>query len=244
MKKVGSIILVAALLFSCSQEEIGFEDLVEHVFFPRAVEFMADGQSKINVELRFVEGAELADIKAIAKVNKLFSVHEGKEEIEELSITPEIGLNGRIKAVFTIVSTTRPGDFLVELEVNQYRRFYRLKSFESLPNGVSLTKSTNSVEAGYLGEVTIEGIIANDEGAKASQGVRAVVNDFLEDGSPANGVFRALQLTSNGESKISMIYSPGPILNDQFVTIEVTLVDAQGNSMGIQNNIQVFVFNE
>ncbi|NQZ43603.1 MAG: hypothetical protein HRT65_04780 [Flavobacteriaceae bacterium] len=213
MKKTYSILLVALLLFSCSKEEVRFDDLVEQVFFPRAVEFMADGKSKIRIDIRFVEGTEVSSIKAVAKVNRSFAVHEGSDK-EELTLEPEVATNGRILTGFTIVSTTRPGEFQIELEVNQYRRFYNLESIASPPSALSLSKSSNSVQAGYLGEVTIEGFITNAEGAKASQGVKAEVSDVLENGDPANGIFRALQLTSNGESKISLVYSPGPVSMD------------------------------
>ncbi|NER16586.1 hypothetical protein [Spongiivirga citrea] len=237
------LIFVSTLLISCSKEEVQYGDIVETVFFPIASDFKADGKSTINVDVRFVKDADLSKIDAKARINKTFTTHEN-EESEEISLAPEVTDNGRIQAEFTIVSTTRPGNFRVEIEVNKYRKFYPLKSLISLPESISLSRSSNSVQSGFLGEVIIEGLILNSEGAKASQGVKAQVLDLLEDGSSAGGVFRAQQLSSNGDSKISMVYSPGSIPSNQFITIFVELIDEDGTLLGISDNIRVFAYNE
>jgi len=243
MKKAFILILTLILLISCSKEEVTFDDLVEHVFFPSVIDFKADGKSTIEVDVRFTKDAELSKIKATAKLNKLFAIHKD-ESSEEISLSPEIDVNGRIRGEFTIVSTTRPGNFLVELEVNQYRKFYKLESSISLPESITLSASSNFVQSNYQGEVIIEGQILNSEGEKASQGVKVEVIDLLDDGTSASGIFRSEQLSSNSDSKVSMVYTPGFLSSNQFVTIHVELIDIDGNLLGISDSIQIFAIND
>ncbi|WP_299681407.1 hypothetical protein [uncultured Tenacibaculum sp.] len=105
---------------------------------------------------------------------------------------------------------------------------------------ISILKSANSAEVNYIGEVKFEGILVNSKGNKVSQGVKDRFKDFLSDGSMAGGAFRSEFLTSNMESKVSVVYSPGVISPNQFITIVVEVLDENSNPIGISSSTQIF----
>ncbi|MGJ8665170.1 MAG: hypothetical protein ACSHW7_02290 [Patiriisocius sp.] len=241
MNKLYIVFFVVISLLSCLPEEVQFDDLVESISFPQAGKFIADGESSIKVEVRFKEDVDISDIKAVAIVDPIYMSHADSED-EEYTLEPEVFGNGRVRSEFTVISTTRAGKFNIRFDVNQFQRIYPLESFISIPHSIIISKSSNSVQSGFIGEVTIEGLILNEFGRKASQGVKVKFTDVLSDGSPAGGIFRAENLVSNSDSKVSTIYSPGIISEDQFITIKVEVLDNNGNLTGINNSTEIFVY--
>lgn len=243
MYKYYLFILLFVLLSSCSPEEVGFSNLIEPIDFSQSENFIADGQSSILVKVRFAEDVDISDIDAVVTLDTRFATHAESDD-EEYVLEPEVFGNGRVRAEFEIKSTTRAGNFNIQLDINQYRRIYPFESFVSFPYSMSLSKSSNSAQAGFIGEVTIEGLILNELGSKASQGVRVRFKDTFADGSPAGGVFRAENLMSNSQSKVSAIYSPGQISENQFITIHAEVLDSGGNPTDINESTEIFAYTE
>lgn len=240
MKKLLLLSFLTTLLSCSNDEPTNFDDLVSDVILTGVQNFIADGSSKIQGEINFNPDASITDIDA--KIILTNATFENSTE-STLSLTPEILPNGRVRAEFTIVSTTRAGDYSIEVNINQYRRKFNLEAGVSSPEAISLTKSANSVEVNFVGEVTFEGTLKNFENRKVSQGVKVRFSDFLSNGNPAEGIYRAESLISNSDSKVSVVYSPGVITPNQFITIIVEILDENNNSIGISSSTEIFGLN-
>lgn len=234
--------MLTLLILSCtSEEEVNFDDLVEDVLLSsRGNTLIADGADVLAGLVVFKEDAVIEKINA--KVTLLNATFESSE-VDELTLTPEQLPSGAIVADFKAITTTIPGRVRVLVNVNGYtNRDSTWVARPSQPASISLASSASSALNDFLGEVTLEGNIRNENGRKVSNGIQVKFTDILSDGSPAEGVFRAESLVTGPESKVSAIYSPGLIEPDQFVTIIAELFDRDGAPLGITSEVEIYVY--
>ena len=119
-----------------------------------------------------------------------------------------------------------------------------LSAIKSEPRNISLQLSNSSILNNFREEVTLTGSLTNELGRKVSQGVSVVFIDNLEDGTAAEGVFRLEQLTSNSNSQVSVQYSAGLIEPNQFINLQVLILDENNNPTSITDLKKIFIRTE
>ncbi|MEL6811544.1 MAG: hypothetical protein AAFP76_09435 [Bacteroidota bacterium] len=240
MKNIILLALIGSCLMSCTKSEIKFSDLAEPIDFSKTT-VIANGSDVVTGVVTFNEDADISKISAkLTGSNITISGAENNEK----TLSPVRTSEGKIEAEFSLTSTNTFGDASLELNVNEYKETYSFEVIKSTVNSISIEPSAFSMLNNFQSEITIEGLLLNEEGKKASRGVVVEILDKLSDGSPANGELRAKQLTSNGDSKISFIYSAGLIDPNQFVTIEAVVLDENGEPSNLNTSIEIFIRTE
>lgn len=241
MKRIFFTALCVLAMHSCSSDdEVNIADLVDRVLIStRGDSLIADGSDLLAGLVVFNEDAVLDKIDA--KISLMNASFESGSN-DELKLTPEQLPSGRIVAEFEAIATTIPGRVGVTLNVNGFTFRESTTSIPSNPASISLSASASSALNNFIGEVTLEGNIRNENGRKVSNGIQVKFTDLLSDGSSAAGAFRLEQLVTGSESKVSAIYSPGLIAPDQFVTIIAELFDRDGDPLGIVSEVEIYVY--
>lgn len=241
MKRLATLLIGLSTLFACTSDDaIDFYDLVENVdFIIRNDTLLANGSDNIRGFIVFKENSDLSKISAKISVNNL-TIEDAEET--EMSITPEQLPDNTLVYQFVLLTTTAPGRASLEVNVNGFSERFPFTAGFSQPASISLSANASSSPTNFLGSVSLEANLKSDSNRKVSRGVKVVFRDILSDGSPANGAFRSESLTTAEESKASAIYSPGLIDGDQFITLIVEVVDDDGNTVGISDSIELYVY--
>ena len=81
----------------------------------------------------------------------------------------------------------------------------------------------------------------SESGQKVSEGTQVWFLDYLEDGSPAEGKFRIINGVSNVDSKVNAIYSPGLVTANQNITIEVRVLNVDGETTSVTDTKEIYI---
>lgn len=237
MKKILTYVLFIGLI-GCTSE-IEFGDLL---FIDGSRNFIiADNADTVTFILEFNEDAELDLINAKATVlNGTFK--ENNEN--ELDIKPIKDIKGKIKANVVVQSTTEISDVKVEFNINEFITPFILRAVPSEPASISLIASAFNVHNNFDSEITLTGNLKNELGNKVSNGFSVRFEDTYEnDGTLVGGSYRESALvSSNGQ--ISTIYSPGPVVANQYINLEAIILDENGNDTNIRETIKIFITTE
>lgn len=238
MKYVLLIIVILGLLcLSCEKQEVRFRDLVSKVKFEKNA-LIADGVDSMRVTVDFDPEAVLENISASAVLsNGVFL----KTKTNTITITPQRFSNNVIRADFMIKSNTKFRPYVLDLNVNQFIRRDSIESIRSVASQIALTISPFSAFNSFRSEISLEVSLKNENGQKVSEGTQVQFLDYLEDGTSAGGRFRIINGSSNLESKVQAVYSPGIVTPNQNVIIEAQVLDADGVVTSISDKKEVFI---
>ncbi len=235
LKKI--VLLVAlTILFSCEQE-VSETDLIKNIEFSKT-ELIANGSDVTSIKVFFNEESniELISLK-IETDNGVFL----ESQDNEIELIPKENLEGEIFAEVNLVSSSVNTDYNLTFEVDKYFYYENLTSINSEPSSISISSSAFSVYNNFDSEITLEAVLSNENYGGVSSGVKVRFTDTFSDGTPVNGSFRSQSLTSNSQSKVSTIYSPGTIDPDQYINLTVEVLDDDENPIGISDIIDVYV---
>ncbi|MFC4634082.1 hypothetical protein ACFO3O_09200 [Dokdonia ponticola] len=236
MKKILIYILFGGLI-SCTSE-IDFGDLLS---IRDSRDFItADNADTVTFVLEFNEDAEVELINAKATViNGAFQ--ENNED--ELDINPIKDINGKIGATVVLQSTTVVSDVKVEFNINEFITPFIITAIPSEPASISLQASAFNVDNNFDSEITLTGNLKNELGNKVSNGFSVRFEDTFENGTLVGGSYRESSLVSSN-GLISTIYSPGPVTANQYINLEVIVLDENSNDTDITETIQIFITTE
>ncbi|WP_299110458.1 hypothetical protein [uncultured Winogradskyella sp.] len=235
MKKLSIIIVAILCTNACTKNEVSFNDLVE---IRESRDFIiANAQDTITYVLKFNNEATISLIKAKAEVTNGIFIDNDENE---LVIEPIRNVEDEIEVIVQVRSTTRASPMEVEFNINEYKTRYIVTSQKSIPSNINIEASAFSVGNSYESEVTLTGSLSSEIGRKVSDGYQVVIKDTFEDGTPVNGVYRASALITNN-GLISVVYSPGNISPNQFITIEAIVIDENGLETDIVNQLQLYI---
>ena len=243
MRKIMAIALILTFA-SCDEEDVINPEDIIITFEPDKQSILADGSSTVAIRA-------ILDPKGDKTLRTIyFETDRGIfSESEKNSIVKkaEVNLDDEVEAKVVLIAPTTPGDLeiraQVELEDQTDRYISRiiLDVDSSLSASIELTADAFSVENNFASEITLTGVLKNIDGNKVSEGVSVVFTDRDANDAPIGGRFRSENLTTGSDSKISAIYSPGNIGSGQFITLEVTILDINGNPSGMSDALSIYV---
>ena len=229
-------------MISCEDEiekDLEFEDFIVNVDFSEGENLIADGTTTNEVTVSFNPKASISKIKAAASLTNGTFIDNGENEY---TLRPErLNANDNITATFSIKGTTNNTSHILSFNVNSFTKDIELSSTQSSPSSINLSLAVGSAVHNFIGQVPLTAVLTNELGRKVSSGVKVRLLDILDDGSPGNGIFLNPQFSSNGESSISGIYSPGTITPNQFVTIIVEVLNPDGSISQISDHKKIFI---
>ena len=220
---------------ACTEEDVRFNDLAKIV--PSKNTIIADGADTATFIIEFNQDSNIELIDAnVRVVNGSFTDSDSNEKMIEPIKDPD----GVIRANIGVVSSTIVDSLKIIVNVNEFKTSSSIPNVTSEPSTMSLSASGFSVANSFESEITITGTVLNSQGKKASNGFQVLIEDTFADGSAVNGLFRNESLrTSNGQ--ISFIYSPGPVIPEQFINLKATVLDPTSGVTTIMNSIQIYV---
>lgn len=229
------------LLFSCTKQKIITADVVSSLkMSPSTVP--ADGTSLISVTVFINKDADADKRKLV------FETSAGMFSNNTRTITLEALLeNGQLVARTTIKAPSSPGIVVVTVQPeirSSYNDFIvkdSVTATPSLPASIKVEASTFGVRTDYLGEAQITGTLKNANNNNVSTGVKILYEDYFPGGAPVNGRFRALQVVSDENSKVSTAYSPGHLTPGQNIYVRYTVLDSAGNRTPIKDSVLLTV---
>lgn len=222
---------------ACSEQVVNEDDLVSNISISKT-ELLANGADVSTVKVFFNKDAKVSLIKLEVEVNNGTIIENGTKKIE---LVPEENLEGEISAEFNLRSSTIVADHVIDFKVDKYLLERTIVSNRSNPASVAISSSAFSVQNNFDSEITLEALLSNENGGKVSNGIKARFVDTFLDGTPVNGRFRQESLSSNSDSKVSAVYSPGLIEPNQNIMVTVELLDDSGNPIGISGSIEIYV---
>lgn len=238
MRSIILITIVTGLLLSaCKKISINNDQVIESFQVPD--EILADGTSQVELVIKINKSADAAKRKLVVETSAgLFTpVNLKTTTIEALFEAGELVARVKLKA------PTSAGKIYVSVKPeirNAYNDFIirdSLTAIASIPSSIFVSASAFGVQTAFVGEVQITGTLKNGNGGNVSSGYKVQFADFFMNGAPAGGRFRAIQNSSDDNSKVSAFYSPGLVAPGTSLYVMVTLLDAAGNPTGTSNSV-------
>lgn len=243
MKNRITYILITLFIASCGKEEI-VADNIFVALTPSQNEVTADGSSTITIKA-FLHPDGDESLRTINfKVDKGVFVESGTNELTKAA---EINPADSVEAEVVLRAPSSPGTITVSAQVvlkdlkDRYIKTTTIQANESVVSTLDLTSSSISVVNNFGSEVTITGSLKNSAGANASSGVTVIMYDTDASNNLLSGNFRNQVYTSGGDSKVSVLYSPGSIASDQFVYVKAEVIDENMNPVGIKDSVRLYV---
>jgi hypothetical protein len=154
-------------------------------------------------------------------------------------------INGNLSAYVKLVVPNSPTTIYITARpvvLTKYNEFVLTESLTSVnvrAKTITLSASAVGVSAGFTGEILITGLLQN--GGNVSSDNSVIFEDVLASGEPANGRFRVIKPSSDGNSSVSTYYSPGNLAVGDDVFIRCTLLDDDKNKTTIQSAIKIAI---
>lgn len=235
LKKI--LVFIAVIVFFSCEQDVLETDLIQNIEFSKTT-LVANGSDVANIKIFFNKAANIDLIKLKIETTNGTFLSNLKNTIE---ITPKENIEGEIFAEVNLVSSSIHTDYNITFEISKYFLYRNVTSTASEPTTIALSSNSFSVHNNFNGEINLEALLSNDSFGKVSNGYQVKFTDTFIDGSPVNGSFRAQNLTSNSESKVSTIYSPGTISANQYIYLTVEILDNNDDSTGISDTLKIYV---
>ena len=239
------IILLIGLLFftSCEKQNIDASDVISDLsLIPVTIE--ADGSSMISISVKLNKEAEVSKRKVVFETSS-GSFASTNTKTATIEATYEQGL---LVARTSIKAPTSPGVMFVTART-EYRSLYNdfiakgsITIMPSVPVSIKAEPSSFGVRTDFLGEVEISGILKNANGRNVSTGSKVVFEDYFPGQNvSANGRYRLIQVSSDENSRVNVLYSPGHVTPGTPVFVKCTLLDSAGNKTNIKDSVLLTV---
>lgn len=240
MKKIAIYGLLLFLFAGCKKAHIVTTDLLPSFKIYKQT-INADGSTLVDIT---------AEVNPDADENRrtvIFSAGSGSfvggtDSTISKKATFEAGIliaRVRYKAPLTPGLVTIRAKVDLSNEKTDYIQSDTIRVLDSKPAKIQLSASAFAVKINFANEVTITGLLSNNEGKFVSLGNKVVFTDAYDDGSPVNGQFRQLQNSSDASSGVSVSYTPGNILSGRKINIACEVLNKTGNKTGIKDIVQL-----
>lgn len=235
-------LLFTIIALGCTKPRITTEEVIQNLMItPKIID--ANGADLINISVTINKDADATKRKIVFETSGgVFSVNELK------TITIEAVYEaGTLIARTTIRVSSTPSTIIITAKpenrnpINDFILKDSAHSVTSIPFSIRLEANAFSVSTDYIGEVQLTGILKNDKNKNVSADTKVIFEDYYMNGTAVNGRFRALQTRSDDNSKISAIYSPGPVLPGTNFYVRCTVLNAAGNRTSIKDSVLLTV---
>lgn len=232
------IIPLFILLISCG-DDAEIDDVFQNLQVSPS-EALADSKSTVNVSVEINEKSSSDRRKIIFKTSSGSFASSGSS-----SATVEAKYeNGILMAKAVLKAGTKAGEVKISVEpefdssVKEFVDSRSINLLPSIPSSLKLEPSSYGLASNFLSEVKIIGYLKNSKGNFVSEGYTVSFSDFLQDGTPAEGMFRDVHLKTVDSSKVSCIYSAKQYPIGTKIKIVATVSD-----LNISNNL-ILTINE
>ncbi len=248
MKQFAFLLLIIIFSISCENEQdIEIGDVL-----------IALNSDKENIE---ADGSSTVRITCEINPNATIDRREVKFEISSGKFVGADGnylikksefIEGRLLAIIDVQAPMSGTEIkisaqpnLPDLKNNYYILNHTIALSKSTPSTLTLNSDASTVKTGYRKEVFITALFSNSTGKKVSLGNNADFKDVWEDGSPANGIFRILNKSSDIESTIKIAYSIGETpIQESKVKIIGTVLNDNGSHSSIIDSLFLTIINK
>ena len=243
MKKL-AILLPALLAFSSCDKKVETKDFLSDLTLSN-YSAVADGQTTINVSVK------LSEKSSSDRRNIVFSTNAGvftNSGTARYTAKAEFD-NGYLIAKATLRMPVKPGYVKVTVQpeydspVKEYTLSDSLYAAPSAPVTLKTEPSSYGISGNFLNEVRITGTFKNSDNKFVSQGYKVVFEDFLSDGSPANGKYLKVVNPTGDSSLVRVFYSVPSYSIGTTIKLRTTLLDASNLKTGIKDSIILTVNN-
>lgn len=186
------LFLIALIISSCTKDTD-----INEVFSDFSVstdQVSADGQSTVNVIAILSSNAD-SDRRNVIFKNTSGSFLPSLTETATVKAEYD---NGKLTAKATLKVSTKPGNVIVSVKpefdssVGEFILEKTIIAVQSNVASIHLEPSSYGIGSNYLTDVKVVGTLKNSSGKSVSSGQKVVFEDFLSDGTPANGKFREM----------------------------------------------------
>lgn len=243
MKKSLIVFSVIVSLISCKKETIATDKLINSLLVsPKIVE--ANGTSIVSVTCQLNSDATSDKREVIFKTTAGQFVENKEQKIVKKAEFE----NEKLIVKTDILVPMQAGTLTITAEPNlpdiieDYIATDSVSLIESVPVSIKVSNSSFFVWNNDLkSEVTITGTLFNSSGKKVSMGNNVIGEDYFENNMPVGGRFRETFLSSNSDSKVSTIYTPGNVPVGSNIFIKLTLLDDLGVKTNIRDSVLITI---
>ncbi|MCX2451404.1 hypothetical protein OQX61_08985 [Pedobacter sp. PLR] len=240
MKNLSVLVLLLLLFNSCKKEKVISTDLIRSLKVS-ATEVPADGSSTLYVTAEINEDSDPDRRIVVFTSNNGSFGEKGDSTISQKAIFEGEKLISRVQFKAPISTGTITIKARVDLsnEKRDFTKMVSVQALSSIPDKLTLTASSFSVMVKYGNEISIIGQLVNNSNKFVSKGNKVIFSDSYEDGTPVNGFYRQLQLSSNASSNVSATYTPGEIGVGKRIWLKCHLLDENGRNTTIKDSILI-----
>ncbi|GAB3570562.1 hypothetical protein GCM10027578_27010 [Spirosoma luteolum] len=242
MKQLTLYLLVCFSTLACVKD-VQTDQLILDVTVDNPT-ILADGTSIVTLKADLKDN--LDQRKVLFETNKGFLVDS--KDGSKLSVDAEM-VNKDLFATAKLRAPTSTGVISVSVQMDLTDRkglnviTKTITASPSVPTKLVLKANSFQVYNNFDSEVEITGQLFNASGGGVSKGYTVQLNAYTADKTLVKGAYRNESLASDN-SKISAIYSPGPVTANQYLTLIGTVFDADGKLINVEGGSLVIYVNQ
>jgi len=248
MKDLGNLyVLTFLFLFgiaSCGRDTVNLSEIIS-INLPDTV--IGDGSTAFEVTA-FLNSSSDKSLRMVKFTATKGQFKEASDENKQEAIVSAELLNDSIRAVvqWIVPADTGIGFITAEPVLEDKGGVFlvtdSISIIASLPKSLSLKANSFSVYNQYDGEISVTGLVRNAQNKSVNSGTLVEIKDvFSATGQDVNGRYRDQHLSTNNNSEISTIYSPGSITADQYILLIGTVLNPDGSPSNIKDSIEIYV---
>jgi hypothetical protein len=243
MKRIYLNFLFLLLATSCIKHDVQPGDLLSPMTFSTK-QVQADGTSLITVSTVINANSDSTK-RTVVFTTKYGSWVGGKDSTiskKATYINQQLVASVQYKAPSSVVGQgmdTINAKMYLPAEKQDYSQTDYIKVTASTPTKLVVSASAFSVKVNFGSEITVTGTLTNSQGNPVSLGSVVVFENRFDDQTAVNGRFRQQQLSSNAQSTVSAIYSPGNVATGRNIWLSCFLLDSSGNKTAIKDSVLI-----
>lgn len=242
MRKVNFYLLVFACIisFSCKKDVTAKDYIKDVIITPTNVK--ADGATIIVIKAILNNDLD----KRSVQFESDKGIFQDSDKPNMIKITAE-KVKDTLVAVARLKVPATPGQITISVQpdiTDLEGKFVVERTITTtVSEAISIDISANSfsVHNNFDGEIDITGVLKNFEGKGVSKGVKVELKDYDLSFNPLLGVFRNSSLSTNEDSKVSAIYTPGLVAANQYIYLIGTILNADGSKSNYSDTLKIFV---
>jgi hypothetical protein len=241
MKKNFLLFLSLVLIAGCKPEKVTIDNVIKTLTISNKTP-LADGSTIVYVSVHLDSIADLDKRSVIFETNAGQFLTANDTVITQAATFLNKSLIATVKlkmpiTVSTIHISAKPAAISPQQD---YILASTFTASESVPSTLQLTPSALGIKSNFGSEIQLTGVLKNSFNNNVSTGHKCLFEDYLPDGSPMHGSFRALKDTTDATSSVSVYYSIGTATPTSFY-IKCTYIDASGKLTDVKDSCMITI---
>lgn len=240
MRTTKFILLLCMIVLGC-KKTIETHDIIRDVQV-NSTDIMADGSTVVTITAILNEDLNKRSIMFETDNGSFVDSPAGNS----INVTAT-KLNDVLTAVAKLKAPSSSGTINIRVQPNildaegKYVVKKTINVSSSEPAKIVLAANSFSVYNNFDGEIELTGTLTNSKGNGVSKGRKVVIEDYDNNFNRISGVFRNQNLTTKTDSKVSVTYSPGQLVPNQYINLVASVLNEAGNKTAISDTVKVFI---